>query len=84
MPPRRPHSLSVDLPADVVELLGPTHSAAGACLRELALVELYRRGEVFGSAAADILGISLYDFIKLSDSTRSRTLTRHRRSSHGR
>ncbi len=60
-----PERISVDVPPEVVELLGPDPSEAAACLKRLALIDLYRRGEVSGGYAADVLRITLWDFVKL-------------------
>lgn len=49
----------------MLELLGPTSTEAAACLRQLALIELFRRGEVSSGYAGEVLGISRWDFIRL-------------------
>lgn len=58
-------TLSVDIPRYVVETLGPTAGAASACLKQLALIELFRRGEVSSGYAAEVLGMTRWDFIRL-------------------
>ncbi len=60
-----PEPVSVDIPPEVVELLGPGPSRAAACLKRLALIELFRRGEVSSGYAAEVLGMSRWDFIRL-------------------
>ena len=62
---REPQPISVDVPPEVVKLLGPGPSQAAACLKRLALIELFRRGEVSSGYAAEVLGISRWDFILL-------------------
>ena len=57
-------SLSVDLPPDLVGLLGPTSSEAVTELKRLALIDLYRRGEVSTGYAAEVLEISRWEFIQ--------------------
>jgi predicted HTH domain antitoxin len=58
-------ALKVSLPSLVVDLLGSTPAAASARLRELALMELFRRGEISGGYAAEVLGISRWELIQL-------------------
>jgi predicted HTH domain antitoxin len=55
----------VDLPEELLKLLGPTPTEAAACLKKLALIELFRRGEVSSGYAAKTLGISKSEFIDL-------------------
>ena len=59
------HSVAVLLPEEIVRVLGPTPDAAAACLKELAVVELFRRAEVSSGYAAEVLGIGRWDFIQL-------------------
>jgi predicted HTH domain antitoxin len=67
--PVSPHTktstLSVTLPQSVVQLLGQTPDEAALHLKELALVELFRQGEVSSGWAAEQLGISKTDFLDL-------------------
>lgn len=58
-------SLVIDLPNDVVERLAPTPHEAAERLKELVLIELFRRGEVSSGWAAERLGIGKWDFIDL-------------------
>jgi hypothetical protein len=60
-------SIQVDLPRNIVELLGPSEAEAALCLKQLALIELFRRGEISTLDAAPLLGITRVDFIKLLD-----------------
>lgn len=58
-------SLVVQLPCEVVPLLGSTPSDAAAYLERLALIDLFRRGEVTSGYAAEVLGIGKWEFIEL-------------------
>lgn len=51
-------TLSVDLPESVVQKLGRTTQDATRHLAELAIVELFRRGDLSGGKAAELLGLS--------------------------
>ena len=62
-------TLTVELPENVVSLLGPTSQDAARHLTELALVELFRQGEVSSGWAAEHLKMSKDEFLDL--------LTRH-------
>src|SRR5438093_601009 len=65
-PPHRSFtSVTIELPQEVVALFGATPVEAALGLRELVLAKLYRRGEVSGGYAAEVLGISKWDFIAL-------------------
>jgi hypothetical protein len=55
----------VDLPEELLLLFGPTPTKAAVCLKKLALVELFRRGEVSSGYAASVLGTSKGEFIAL-------------------
>lgn len=57
--------VSVQLPADLLPLLGPTPAEVAARLSQLALIDLFRRGEVSSGYAAQVLGMSKADFIEL-------------------
>jgi predicted HTH domain antitoxin len=57
--------LSVDLPEIVVQLLGPSPQEAARHLAELAMVELFRQGEVSSGWAAEQLKITKDDFLRL-------------------
>jgi predicted HTH domain antitoxin len=59
------HRVVLSLPEELVRLLGPTPTQAAAHLKKLALIELFRRGEVSSGYAAEMLGISKWDFIDL-------------------
>jgi predicted HTH domain antitoxin len=58
-------SCVVRLPAEVVRLLGATRDEAAEYLARLALIELFRRGEVSSGYAAEVLGMSKSEFITL-------------------
>jgi predicted HTH domain antitoxin len=58
-------TLSVELPESVVALLGPTSQDAARHLAELALIELFRTGELSGVKAADLLGLSRAEWLDL-------------------
>lgn len=55
----------VELPKQGLELLGLTAEEAALYLKKLALIELFRRGEVSSGWAAEKLGVSKDDFRKL-------------------
>lgn len=57
--------LVVNLPGPIVELLAPTPGEAAVCLQQLALIDLFRRGEVSSGWAAEKLGIGKSEFIDL-------------------
>jgi predicted HTH domain antitoxin len=63
--PHRTLNVQVKLPTDVVALLAPTQDEAASCLKQLALIELFRRGEISSGYGAELLGITRWDFIKL-------------------
>jgi predicted HTH domain antitoxin len=50
--------LTVELPESVVRLLGPTTREASRHLVELAVIELFRRGDLSGGKAAELLGLT--------------------------
>jgi predicted HTH domain antitoxin len=58
-------TLTVDLPEVVVRLLASTTEEAALRLKELALIELFRQGEVSSGWAAEQLGITKTDFLDL-------------------
>lgn len=57
--------LTVELPEVVVRLLASTPEEAALRLKELALIELFRQGEVSSGWAAEQLGITKDDFLDL-------------------
>jgi predicted HTH domain antitoxin len=57
--------LSVDLPRYLAERLAPTPTEAADCLKQLALIELVRRGEISSGKAAELLGLDKWDFIQV-------------------
>lgn len=58
-------TISVELPEAVVGLLGPTSQEAAVRLKQLALLELFRRGDLSGGKAADLLGLSRAEWLDL-------------------
>jgi predicted HTH domain antitoxin len=60
-------SVTIWLPSAVIDALGPSLDGAARCLKQLALIELFRRGEISSGYAAEVLGIRRWDFIKLLD-----------------
>jgi predicted HTH domain antitoxin len=61
----RDEPLVVHLRKDFVQLLAPTKELATARLKQLALIELFRRGEVSSGYAAKVLGMTKPEFIDL-------------------
>ena len=57
--------LTVELPEDIIGLLAPTPQEASVRLAELALIELFRQGEVSSGWAAAHLGMSKDEFLDL-------------------
>jgi predicted HTH domain antitoxin len=62
---RRGRTVTVKIPREVAELLAPSQEAVARLVLELALVELFRRGEVSSGWAAERLGIGKWDFIQI-------------------
>jgi predicted HTH domain antitoxin len=58
-------TLAVELPERVVQLLAPTPEEATARLAELALIELFRQGELSGGKVAELLGLSRAGWLDL-------------------
>jgi len=58
-------SVTIEMPASVVQLLGSTSEEAARHLAELALIELFRRGELSGGKAAELLGLSRAEWLDL-------------------
>ncbi|HZO26326.1 MAG TPA: UPF0175 family protein [Chloroflexota bacterium] len=58
-------TLTVELPESVVQKLGPTSQHATRHLAELALIELFRQGELSGGKAAELLGLSRAEWLDL-------------------
>jgi predicted HTH domain antitoxin len=58
-------AITVELPRQALEFLGLTPDETAMYLRKLALIELFRRGEVSSGWAAERLGMSKSDFIDL-------------------
>jgi|SRR5579864_3920545 len=60
-------TVRVSLPCQVVERLGRSQRDVERAVLELALVELFRRGDVSAGWAAERLGISKWEFIQILD-----------------
>lgn len=58
-------SLRVELPDELVRVLAPSSDEAAACLKRLALIDLFRQGRVSSGYAAETLGVSRSQFIDL-------------------
>ena len=56
-------TLSIDLEDDVVALLRQSNQPVERAVRELIVLELYRRGAISSGKAASLLGISRIEFI---------------------
>jgi hypothetical protein len=57
-------TLRIDLDDEVVALLGQLNQPPGAAVREMIVLELYRRGSISGGKAAGLLGIGRADFLR--------------------
>lgn len=57
-------SLTIELPAEVLELLGSVESAK-AKTRQALILQLLREGEISQGFAARLLGITRYDILDL-------------------
>jgi predicted HTH domain antitoxin len=58
-------TLTVELPESVVQTLGPSSQEAASHLMQLAIIELFREGELSGGKAAELLGLSRAEWIDL-------------------
>ena len=58
-------TLTVELPERVVQMLGPSSQDAARHLTQLALIALFREGELSGGKAAELLGLSRAEWIDL-------------------
>ena len=57
-------TISIDLEEDVVALLRQSNQPVERTVRELILLELYRRGAISSGKAARLLGMSRVEFIQ--------------------
>jgi predicted HTH domain antitoxin len=57
--------LAIELPESVVQLLGPTTQQAARHLAEVALIDLFRQGELSGGKAAEALGLNREQWLNL-------------------
>ena len=58
-------TLTVELPESIVQKRGPTAQDAARHLEKLALIELFRAGDLSGGRAAELLGLSRADWLDL-------------------
>jgi predicted HTH domain antitoxin len=59
------HTLTVELPESVVRKLGQTTAEATRHLAELAVIELFRQGELSGGKSAELLSLGRADWLSL-------------------
>jgi predicted HTH domain antitoxin len=59
-------TIQVQLEDDVVLLLRQLNQPAQQAVRELVIMELYRRGTISGGKAAELLGVDRLEFIRRS------------------
>lgn len=57
-------TITLELPQDLVELLGPPETIAGK-VRESLVLDLLRRAEISQGRAARLLGVTRYDILDL-------------------
>jgi predicted HTH domain antitoxin len=57
-------TISIDLEEDLVALLRQANQPVERAVRELIVLELYRRGTISSGKAAQLLGMSRVEFIK--------------------
>ena len=57
-------TFSIDLEDDLVALLRQSNHPVGRAVRELIVLELYRRGSISSDKAAPLLGMSRMEFIQ--------------------
>lgn len=60
----------LELEPEIAERLGDSPEQVAHALRELAVLDLYRRHEVTGSQGAKLLELTLEQFLKLAGSRR--------------
>ncbi|MCC7367681.1 MAG: UPF0175 family protein [Chloroflexi bacterium] len=65
--PARPkmQQVTIELPESVARLLGTSPEGAARHLMELAVVELFRRGDLSGGKAAELLGLTRASWLDL-------------------
>jgi predicted HTH domain antitoxin len=56
-------TFKLDLEDDLVALLHNSNQSVQSAVRELIVLELYRRGAISSGKAAEILGMTRWDFI---------------------
>ncbi|MCW5881292.1 MAG: UPF0175 family protein [Anaerolineae bacterium] len=57
--------IEVELPRDMLVALNITASEASQVAKELVVLELFREGEISGGKAAEILGLTKFQFMSL-------------------
>jgi predicted HTH domain antitoxin len=57
------NTVKLDLEEDIVALLRPLNQPVQRAVRELIVLELYRRGTISSGKAAELLGMSRWEFI---------------------
>src|SRR4051812_35397085 len=57
--------IEIALPSGITGLLGSSPEDVAACLKKLAFIELFRRGEISTGYAAEVLGMDRWAFIQL-------------------
>ena len=57
-------SISVELDRELWELLRPYYQHPQEALKEVAILELYRRREISSGKAAELLGMERFEFIR--------------------
>jgi predicted HTH domain antitoxin len=60
--------IAVEMGDDLVRLLGGVADSPEAAVRQLVVVELYRRGAISLGKGADLLGMPLVEFIQFTGS----------------
>ena len=60
-------TLKIDLEDDITELLRQLNQPLERAVKEFVVLELYRRGSLSGSRAAELLGMSRGDFSRHAD-----------------
>lgn len=57
--------IEVELPRDMLVALNITASEASQVAKELVVLDLFREGEISGGKAAEILGLTKFQFMSL-------------------
>jgi predicted HTH domain antitoxin len=62
------NTISIDLEEDLVALLRQSNQPVERAVRELIVLELYRRGAISSGKAAQLLGMARVEFIRYASS----------------